>query len=84
MARRPGNKEETARWLRERFGLRELRPEQDTVVHSLLAGKRVLFVAPTGHGKSLSEAAKVLREAGAARPTIHVLTMARNRHTDDS
>ena len=35
-------------------------------------------------GESLTEAARVLREASPGRPTIHVLTMARNRHTDDS
>jgi ATP-dependent DNA helicase RecQ len=63
VARRPGNKAETARWLRERFRLKELRPEQDAVVHSLLAGKRVLFVAPTGHGKSLCYQALAAHEA---------------------
>jgi ATP-dependent DNA helicase RecQ len=52
-AQRPRDKSETTQWLRTRFGLKELRPHQDTVVHALLEGNRVLFVAPTGHGKSL-------------------------------
>ncbi|MFP2925452.1 RecQ family ATP-dependent DNA helicase [Pyxidicoccus sp. 3LG] len=41
------------RWLVGRFSLRSLRPYQAEVVHALLKGERVLFVAPTGHGKSL-------------------------------
>jgi len=63
VAKRPNDKAETARWLRERFRLQGLRPEQDTVVHALLAGKRVLFVAPTGHGKSLCYQALAAHEA---------------------
>lgn len=50
---RTADRAETAQWLRERFRINQLRPHQDTVVHALLQGKRVLFVAPTGHGKSL-------------------------------
>lgn len=33
--------------------LPELRPGQAQVLHALLSGRRTLFVAPTGHGKSL-------------------------------
>lgn len=51
--RHSGRPLEAAPWLRQRFGLKDLRLHQDTVVQALLEGKRVLFVAPTGHGKSL-------------------------------
>lgn len=40
-------------WLRAKFGLTGLRAKQAEVVGHLLGGRRVLFVAPTGHGKSL-------------------------------
>src|SRR5690349_13006931 len=50
---KPATVADTEAWLRERFGLPSLREGQAGVVHALLHGKRVLFVAPTGHGKSL-------------------------------
>lgn len=53
MRQRPSVLGDTARWLEERFSLRALRPHQAEVVQALLEGSRVLFVAPTGHGKSL-------------------------------
>jgi len=40
-------------WLRDRFGHEALREGQAKVVRELLRGRRVVFVAPTGHGKSL-------------------------------
>lgn len=43
----------TQQWLMRRFKLGALRKGQAEVVWELLQGKRVLFVAPTGHGKSL-------------------------------
>ncbi len=51
--KKPGTDAEVEAWLRERFRLPSLRPKQGTVVHQLLRGQRILFVAPTGHGKSL-------------------------------
>ncbi|AMV37257.1 RecQ family ATP-dependent DNA helicase [Planctomyces sp. SH-PL62] len=39
--------------LRERFGLRDFRPGQREVIESVLAGRDVLCVMPTGGGKSL-------------------------------
>ncbi|MCP3136467.1 RecQ family ATP-dependent DNA helicase [Pyxidicoccus xibeiensis] len=53
MRQRPTAVGETARWLEKRFSLKRLRPHQAEVVQALLEGNRVLFVAPTGHGKSL-------------------------------
>jgi ATP-dependent DNA helicase RecQ len=50
---KPTSPDATAAWLRERFALRAVRPGQPDVVLSLLHGRRILFVAPTGHGKSL-------------------------------
>ena len=43
----------TQQWLIRRFKLDALRERQAEVVWGLLQGKRILFVAPTGHGKSL-------------------------------
>ncbi|GII21797.1 RecQ family ATP-dependent DNA helicase [Planosporangium mesophilum] len=37
---------------RERFGWEELRPEQETAMRALMAGRDALVVAPTGGGKS--------------------------------
>ena len=42
-----------AAWLHRRFDIDTPRPRQDDVIAALLAGKRVIYVAPTGHGKSL-------------------------------
>ena len=39
--------------LREVFGFQAFRPEQDTVIEQLVAGKDVLAIMPTGGGKSL-------------------------------
>jgi ATP-dependent DNA helicase RecQ len=50
---RPVTVAEVDAWLRTRFALRSLRASQADVVFRLLRGERVLFVAPTGHGKSL-------------------------------
>lgn len=43
----------TQQWLVRRFKLGALREGQAGVVWELLQGKRILFIAPTGHGKSL-------------------------------
>lgn len=50
---RPQDLAATEDWLRGRFGLAALRAGQAEVVFRLLRGERVLFVAPTGWGKSL-------------------------------
>lgn len=50
---KPTNVAEVGAWLRQRFGLKSLREGQAEVVYALLNGRRVLFVAPTGWGKSL-------------------------------
>lgn len=50
---KPTNVAEVEAWLRQRFGLKSLREGQAEVVYALLNGRRVLFVAPTGWGKSL-------------------------------
>lgn len=39
--------------LHEHFGHRQFRPGQDAIVHSIVDGKDVLVVMPTGGGKSL-------------------------------
>lgn len=39
--------------LRERFGFDAFRPGQEAAIRLLLAGRRVLSIQPTGHGKSL-------------------------------
>lgn len=39
--------------LRKTFGLKRLRPGQDDVIASILAGRDTLAVMPTGAGKSL-------------------------------
>jgi ATP-dependent DNA helicase RecQ len=41
------------RLLRERFGHQAFRPGQERIIRDLLAGRDVLAVLPTGHGKSL-------------------------------
>jgi ATP-dependent DNA helicase RecQ len=41
------------RTLRETFGIARLRPEQEKVIRSVLAGRDTLAVMPTGSGKSL-------------------------------
>src|SRR5258708_14789368 len=41
------------RTLRERFGLEQFRPGQRAVIESVLQGRDVLCVMPTGGGKSL-------------------------------
>jgi ATP-dependent DNA helicase RecQ len=46
--------DELEAWLRARFKLGTLRTGQLDVVRALFRGQRVLFVAPTGHGKSLT------------------------------
>jgi ATP-dependent DNA helicase RecQ len=51
--KKPTGPVETEAWLRRRFKLKSLRSKQAEVIAHLLAGKRVTFVAPTGHGKSL-------------------------------
>jgi predicted amidophosphoribosyltransferase len=49
------------------------------------APHRVLMVDDVwDSGVSLNEAARILRTSDGERPTIHLLTMARTRHTDDS
>jgi len=50
---KPRSSAEAAAWLARRFRLSEVRDGQADVVAGLLAGRRLLFVAPTGHGKSL-------------------------------
>lgn len=40
-------------WLHQRFDISTPRPCQADVIAALLEGKRVIYVAPTGHGKSL-------------------------------
>lgn len=52
-ARKPKDAVEAEAWLLRRFRLAVLRAKQAEVVTHLLAGRRVTFVAPTGHGKSL-------------------------------
>ena len=52
-ARKPKDAAETQAWLLRKFRLVALRAKQADVVAHLLAGRRVVFVAPTGHGKSL-------------------------------
>jgi ATP-dependent DNA helicase RecQ len=52
-ARKPKDPAETEAWLLRQFRLTALRSKQAAVVAHLLAGRRVTFVAPTGHGKSL-------------------------------
>jgi ATP-dependent DNA helicase RecQ len=51
--KKPGTVSDVAAWLRAKFGLKSLREKQPDVVTHLLNGRRILFVAPTGHGKSL-------------------------------
>jgi ATP-dependent DNA helicase RecQ len=51
--KKPSTEAEVETWLRMRFGLRSLRAKQAAIVADLLRGRRILFVAPTGHGKSL-------------------------------
>src|SRR5437764_4547202 len=41
------------RTLRERFGLEQFRPGQRAVIESVIGGRDVLCVMPTGGGKSL-------------------------------
>lgn len=55
--------------LRDRFGLRTLRPLQRSVIDRVLAGGHALVVMPTGSGKSLCYQLPglVLREAGGGR-----------------
>ena len=50
---KPKSIEEVDLWVRGRFGVSSLRERQAEVVYALLRGRRALFVAPTGHGKSL-------------------------------
>jgi ATP-dependent DNA helicase RecQ len=51
--RKPQDVAEVQAWLLQQFRLPALRAKQADVVAHLLAGRRVTFVAPTGHGKSL-------------------------------
>ncbi len=51
--RRPKTTRELEAWLRQRFGLSNLREGQLEIIGALLAGRRRYLVAPTGHGKSL-------------------------------
>src|SRR5258706_15750724 len=50
---KPNTEADVDAWLRSRFKLAQLREKQASVVRHLLRGRRILFVAPTGHGKSL-------------------------------
>jgi ATP-dependent DNA helicase RecQ len=52
-AGKPKDATEAETWLLRRFGFVALRAKQAAVIAHLLAGRRVAFVAPTGHGKSL-------------------------------
>lgn len=51
--KKPNGVADVAAWMKSRFGLASLRAKQPEVVAHLFAGRRVTFVAPTGHGKSL-------------------------------
>lgn len=52
------------RILQEQFGITELRPGQEEVIESVLAGHHTLAVMPTGSGKSLCYQLPALCEAG--------------------
>ncbi|MFD1331136.1 DNA helicase RecQ [Methylopila musalis] len=54
------------RVLKETFGFDEFRPGQEPVVDTLLAGRDVLAVMPTGAGKSLCYQAPALTKGGLA------------------
>jgi superfamily II DNA helicase RecQ len=51
--KKPSSVREVEAWLIRQFKLKALRAKQSDVIAHLLAGRRVAFVAPTGHGKSL-------------------------------
>ncbi len=51
---KPTSPATSATWLRARFSLESPREAQPEVLTALLSGRRILFVAPTGHGKSLT------------------------------
>jgi ATP-dependent DNA helicase RecQ len=51
--KKPSSVSEVEAWLIRQFKLKALRAKQAQVIAHLLAGRRVAFVAPTGHGKSL-------------------------------
>jgi len=53
VAPRPQSLSDVTAWSTSRFGLPKLREGQAEVILALLQGRRCLFVAPTGHGKSL-------------------------------
>lgn len=53
MEKPPADREQLHRVLREQFGLEAFRPGQEEAIRSLLHGRDVLFVQPTGAGKSL-------------------------------
>lgn len=53
MVPRPQSTSDVTTWVTDRFSLPGLREGQTEVIQELLQGRRCLFVAPTGHGKSL-------------------------------
>jgi superfamily II DNA helicase RecQ len=52
-SKRPCNRAELVRRLREHLGLRRFRPGQERAVHSAIDGRDTLVIMPTGSGKSL-------------------------------
>ena len=50
--------------LRKTFGYESFRPGQEGIVHTLLEGRNVLAVMPTGSGKSLCYQVPAWRGAG--------------------
>src|SRR5690242_8693197 len=63
------------RTLKEVFGLDAFRPGQSDVVASMLAGRDVLCVAPTGSGKSISYSVPAVVGGGLTLVVSHLIAL---------
>lgn len=79
-AKKPKHLAKIEKTMRKIFGIRELRPGQEEVIRSVLAGENTLAIMPTGGGKSLCYQIPALELPGTTIVVSPLISLMKDQH----